>query len=68
MCKFNKNMPKRENPDSGSKMGVYCRYTTIMYLAFIIRNLSFTSFENSQYLFSIFISDVNKKISFLKTK
>ena len=29
----------RINTDSGSKIRVYCRDNTIMYLAFIIRNL-----------------------------
>ena len=27
------------NTDSGSKIGVYCKETIILYLAFIIRNL-----------------------------
>jgi len=45
---FVRNLKGGSNTDSGSKRGVQCRYTTILYLAIIIRNL-FLKIQKNKY-------------------
>ena len=50
ICKLDRMVMAGSNTDSGSKSEVYCRDDSILYLAFIIRNLFYLKYFNCLFI------------------